>query len=231
MSKAHYIIFHPDYARQLITVTATAMIESQINPKWTGDIFVDRIGNNNEDPFVFNDPWLYSYCHASQLKRKPSEGSYLQVGSKIIFASGDEADNGFLSVDTFFVIGEVQNWFNDPALGLPTKYNDHFKNNSSNLWRRHFRFPFYGIHKSVSHTYEAELWQADKSEYSFLPYDQYGAKVSISFDTLNNNLANKITSKVWGKYPVLLSDVEIDSISNYIEKFVTIKILGNIKSV
>jgi hypothetical protein len=128
------------------------------------------------------------------------------------------------------VIGEIQKWSKDPVLGLPVKYQSHFKNKSSDLWRRHFKFPFDGTHASVSHTYEAKLWQIDESDFSFLPLDRYGTKVAISFDNLNNELANKIRGKVKGKYPVLLSDAEVNLISNRIQDFATIKVLRNIIS-
>lgn len=91
MNKAHYIIFHPDRARQIANVQATVMVKKKILANWNGDIFVDQIGKGNEDPYVFNNPWLYSYCHASQLRRNRREDSYLQIGSTIIFASGQEA--------------------------------------------------------------------------------------------------------------------------------------------
>lgn len=206
------------------------MVDGHVNTNWRGDVYVDEMGEDNEDPYVFNDPWLYSYCHAPQLRRTARKGDYLQIGSKIIFTSADKANEGFLSVDTFFVIGGIQKWSNDPTLALPTKYKRHFQNNGSDLWTRHFRFPFIDIHSSVSHTYEAELWQINKPDFSYLPYNRYGAKVSIPFDSLNKKLADKIRGKVWGKYPVLLSDVEVKVISNQIEKFATIKVLRDVRS-
>jgi hypothetical protein len=128
------------------------------------------------------------------------------------------------------VVGEIQKWSNNPLLDLPIKYQSHFKENSSDLWRRHFRFPFYGIHTGVSHTYEAKLWQIGESDFSFLPYDKDGVKVSIPFGNFNNELANKIGGKVKGKYPVLLSDDEVNLISDIIKGIATIKVLSNIKS-
>jgi hypothetical protein len=231
MNKAHYIIFHPDHARQQTTVQATVMVHDQILKNWNGNIYVDRIGIGNEDPFVFNDPWLYSYCHASQLRRNfRQDNNYLQAGSKIFFVSGQQADKGFLTIDTVFLIGGVQPWENKPNLKLPVKYQKHFHDNKSILWRRHFRFPFHGSHATVSHTYEADLWQKNKTDFSFLPLDENNERVSIPFDKFSNDLLNKIVGKVKGKYPVLLSDSEINIITTQIEKRIATKVLKIITS-
>lgn len=231
MDKAHYIIFHPDNARQQTTVHATAMVQGQVLKNWKGNIYVDRIGVGNEDPFVFNDPWLYSYCHASQLRRNfRQDNNYLQSGSKIFFVSGQQADNGLLTIDTVFLIGNVQPWDNKPSLQLPIKYQKHFQDNKSILWRRHFRFPFHGTHDTVSHTYEADLWSKSKPDYSFLPLDESNERVSFPFDKLPNDLLKKITKKVKGKYPVLLTEDEMNNIRIQIEKRVTTKVLSKITS-
>lgn len=225
MNKANYIVFHPDKSRESTNVSAIAMIDEQVNKKWNGNIYVDTIGNGNEDPFVFNDPWLYSYCHASQLRRNFRKDSFLQTGSKIIFASGQKANKGLLCIDTFFLIGNIQQWINKPFLQLPNKYQEYFNDNQSELWMRHFRFPFMGIHDKVSHTYEAELWDKNKSIFSFLPLDTNGERVTVSFDSLNKTLLNKILSKVKGKYPVLLTDDEINNILTLIESKTKTKVL------
>lgn len=228
MDKANYIIFHPDNARQMIKVCATVMINKQILTNWTGNIYVDQIGVGNEDPFVFNDPWLYSYCHASQLRRNISKDSYLQVGSKLIFVSGQQANKEFLTVDTVFLVGEVQKW--GKPLKLPVKYKSHFRNNNSDLWNRHLRFPFFRQHDKVSHSYEAELWSNNKSEFSFLPLDKEQNRISISFDQFDKELLKKIKGKVKGKYPLLLTDKEIKSIETLIDNLTITKVLKNISS-
>ncbi len=229
MSKAHYIIFHPEYARQHIIVQAIALVQGQVLKNWSGKIYVDQIGVGNEDPFVFCDPWLYSYCHASQLRRNFRIDSCLQAGSKIFFASGQHANNGLLTIDTVFLVGDVQLWKGNPELQLPVKYQKHFQNNNSILWRRHFRFPFYGSHDTVSHTYEAELWQENKSEFSFLPLDEAQERVSIPFGNFSGQLLNKISGKVKGKYPVLITDIETIEIATQIENKEVIKVLRDIK--
>ena len=229
LEKAYYIIFHPDHQRQLTRVKATVMVGQRVLTSWAGDIYVDMINAGNEDPFVFNNPWLYSYCHASQLRRNRRDDSYLQTGSKIIFVSGQQANNGILCIDTVFLIGGIQKWDNK-RLQLPLKYQSHFQNNQSSLWKRHFKFPFHGKHKTVSHTYEADLWSKNKTDFSFLPLDKNADRVSVSFDNFKPSLIEKITNKVKGKYPVLLTDSEIKIVIAAIENATTTKILRNITS-
>jgi hypothetical protein len=228
MNKAHYIVFHPDRQRDEIAAQAIVLVNGKLTTNWTGKIWVDKIGKGNEDPFVFNDHWLYSYCHASQLRQNFRNDSYLQVGSKIFFASGQQADKGILTVDTIFIVGDVQQWTKKPILQLPTKYQIHFQNSKSPLWKRHFRFPFNGIHDSVSHTYEAELWQENKNDFSFLPLNNNGERVSIPLENFPDNLLDKIADNIKGKYPVLLSDSEMQTIFTHIDKAATIKVLKNI---
>lgn len=228
MENAHYIIFHPEKKRQQLQVKATVMFNKEIDKNWQGNIFVDRINGENEDPFVFNDPWLYSYCHASQLKTKSQTDNNLQLGSKLFFASGQHADKKELLIDTVFVIENIQPWGNSPKLQLPTKYRKYFQNNKSHLWMRHFRFPFNGCHASVSHTFEAQLWGEEKNDFSFLPLNKIGERVSIPFDNLPEQLSTKIAGKIFGKYPVLLLNKEMKIVFEQIEKATVTKVLQNI---
>ena len=200
------------------------MVNQGVKPNWTGDIYVDKIAFGNEDPFVFINPWVYSYCHASQLRRNVRNDSFIQTGSKLIFVSGQQADKGILCVDTVFLVGGIQRWGSNP-LQLPLKYQAHFRNNQSDLWRRHFRFPFHGSHNTVSHTYEAELWNKNKHNYSFLPLDENGDRVSVPFVNFNSAIINKIAGKVKGKYPVLLTENEINLVLMQIEKAAVTKVL------
>lgn len=211
MSKANYIIFHPDYARQQVSVVAESIVGSRLRKNWSGNIWVDAVGIGNEDPYVFHDGWLYSYCHASQLRRKPSN-NYLQKGSWLVFCSGDFANDGVLCVDTVFQIDQAHDWIRKPHLAVPPAFKGYFKSRR-NLWNRHFAFPLTpdGPHKSVTHTYEAALGISK----SFLPLYN-GSRVCIDFSQLPNRLGGKISGGVRGKYPVNLTEVEIVQIVNLI---------------
>ncbi len=212
--KAHYIIFHPEHQRQKQAVSATSLVGGKIVLNWTGDIFVDKIVNGNEDgnedPFVFNDPWIYSYCHASQLRRNKSH-CYIQRHSWLFFVSGQFADQGLLTIDTAFLVNNIHLW-GQPDLQLPLNFQYLNSKRSDKLWKRHFKFPFQGQHSGVTHSYEAELWHTNNQYFSFLPYTAIGDRVSIPISSLTNSLANKITTKIRGKYPVLLNNLEINKV-------------------
>ncbi len=207
----HYIIFHPDCQRDNPFITGEAIIQGSISPlPWSGKVWVDSMGNGqtNEDPFVFNDSWMYSYCHATQLKRNSTvSGRYLDAGSYIIFCSGDKANQGLLEIDTIFVVGKVHFWQTKPSY-IPTSLMNH-KSSSSPLWMRHLKL---GLPSANQHlgkfTYEAEMWAVGKSDFSFLPLDIHLQKVSIPFNKLGA-IGFKIASKVKGKYPVQLNSSEI----------------------
>lgn len=223
MDKANYVIFHPDYARQSVEVSARALEKGKLKNNWKGEIWVDEIKKGNEDPFVFTDNWLFSYCHASQLRRNPSN-CYLQEGSWLIFCSGNSANDGFLKVDTVFEIGKVHLWRRNEGLKLPIDFRDHMNNSRSELWRRHFKFPFHGIHKGVTHTYEAKIGDAN----SFLPITN-NERTQIDFEELPKELEKKVSNKVWGKYPVLIDDYETKIIIKKLKEKAEILVVGKIK--
>lgn len=226
MNNAHYIIFHPE--RQEVKVNATSLINNQHKINWSGKIFVDPLNAGNEDPFVFNHPWLYSFCHASQLRRnKNRKGSFLQKDSILLFADCQQAEKEILQFDTVFIIDECQQWDKNP-LNLPEKYK-YLKNDfNSLLWKRHFKFPFDGIHKTVSFTYEASLWEPESNLFSFLPLDQEHNRVCIPFKKLPNEISLKLKKRIKGKYPVLFDDEEIKYIHKLIYELSVIKVVQNI---
>lgn len=67
----------------------------------------------NEDPFVLGRSWAYSYCHATELRRKlRKDGGYVRKGSCILFCSGDDAmpTHAMLTIDTVFYVAEAHYW-------------------------------------------------------------------------------------------------------------------------
>ncbi|RAW01556.1 hypothetical protein [Pseudochryseolinea flava] len=222
MNRANYIIFHPDNARDPVRVSATSLVGGKIKRNWLGTIWVDAVGNGNEDPYVFRNGWIYSYCHASQLRRQPSE-NYLQVGSWLIFCSGDKANDGVLCVDTVFEIGQIHQWAQMPHLSLPVSFKS-VKKDEPDAWKRHFKFPFDGYHDSVTHSYEARLGRLN----SFLPLVNE-QRVCIDFDELPKVIRDKVSSKVKGKYPVNLTEKEMSVTLEIIRKRSHTFVLSDIK--
>jgi hypothetical protein len=226
--KIHYLIFHPKSNRQVQNVTATSLVNNQIITNWSGNIFVDQIGRSNEDPFVFNNPWLYSFCHASQLRKKPNSLGHIKKGSWLIFVCGQSANNGNLTIDTCFLVDSINYWQHSP-LALPKKFQNIHSNLHNILWRRHLRFPFMGQHAKVTHTYESKLWNNQISKFSFLPYESNGIRVSFPITSLSRNLQKKINTKISGKRPVPLTSMEIKQILKKINRLSQIKVLRDIK--
>ncbi|MDZ8263663.1 hypothetical protein [Nostoc sp. ChiQUE01b] len=144
MKPLHYLIFHPDYARNKTKVQGKAFIKNQLTD-WQGYVWVDE-PYGNEDPFVFSERWLYSYCHATQLRRKESsKHAYVTAGSYLLFCSGDAADKGTIQLDTVFVVDHVAEWADNPQ-GLPEEFQKDYQNKNSDLWERHLKYPFHGEH-------------------------------------------------------------------------------------
>ena len=222
MTKANYIIFHPDYAREKIEVSAACLVATELKKQWVGCIWVDEMHNGNEDPYVFHNDWIYSYCHASQLRRSISN-CYIQTGSWLIFCSGDEGNDGILCVDTAFKVGTIHEWTRIPNLELPPSFRNIRKTNKG-LWKRHFCFPFNGHHKSVTHSYEAELG----IQSSFLPLLK-GERTTIELDDLPSDIRSQIANRIYGKYPVLLEDKEIEVIIKELRKRSDTLVLQDIK--
>jgi hypothetical protein len=223
----HYIIFHPK--RALVDVTAS-IIKRNKTLSWQGKVFVDRVknGTGNEDPYVFNDPWLYSYCKIRYLlpKFKPP----VENGSILLFCNGSKAAQRRLEIDTVFVVAEKLPWV-IKSLNLPEKYAKHQDNPASALWNNHFKF---GIGERREHpgrfTIEAKM-HSNGSDYSFLPYSKECHLVEIDFSEISNSTVDKINSNIKGKYPVLLEDSEILPILNIIREKSCFKVVGDVKRI
>jgi hypothetical protein len=210
MLPLHYVIFHPDYARERLIIRGRAIRHNYIE-NWQGPVWVDADDGGNEDPFVLSDRWIYSYCHATQLRRKPSlKFPYVTTGSYLFFCSGDAANRGVLQVDTVFLIDTVAEWPEHKE--LPNLYVSHFENRQSDLWNRHFQFAFLPEHHEGRYTYVAKNWTPNSEDYSFLPLNKCGNRVSIRFNKLSADLRWSIQSKLHGKRPVVLNENQKDEI-------------------
>lgn len=225
MNALHYIIFHPDYAREKIEVKAKILLYNKVKD-WQGSIWVDET-KGNEDPYVFHTNWLYSYCHATQIKRQPNENEpFVKEDSFLFFCNGDSVDNDYLQFDTVFKIDRITHWYDD-GMKIPKEFESHYKNNKSELWRRHFRFPSVGIHKG-KYTYVGKIWDGIDNSYSFLPISMENERVLFHIEELPEDLRNKIIEKRKGKYPISLIDEEKEIILDLIERRCFIKVIKDI---
>jgi len=222
MKPLHYIIFHPDNARENLVIKGRAILNG-MPEHWTGAIWVDAAGGN-EDPFVLCENWIYSYCHATQLRRTPSlKSPYVMEGSYLFFCSGDAANRGELQVDTVFVVGHAAKWSRS-VQALPSEFHKHYENSNSDLWNYHFRFAFSGHHEGI-YTYVAKAWARDAKDYSFLPIDVSGNRVGFSLGRLNYSLRKVIQDKVYMKRPVPLGEHDKNEILKPILSSASIKVV------
>ena len=206
--KAHYIIFHPE--RQKVNATVK-VLRSNLVYEEDKEIFVDTIkyGNENEDPFIFSNPWLYSFCRAPNLRRAPHPtNAFVQPGSCLIFADYN------LFVDTIIFVDKALVW---PIKGKipPADYS----NRRDCVWFRHIR---HGLIPNRSHngeyTYEAIMYSIDKEAFSYLPFKNK-QRPSIQINNLSKSLIDKIEKKLKQKRkpPVLLEEDELRNVLNDIE--------------
>lgn len=81
----------------------------------------------NQDPYVWSEPFLHSYCHITQM--------HSEIGGIHLWVSGDtfpEFDH--LYCDLVFVVAEKQQWRDannmepdDPIVDSPEAFNDHYR--------------------------------------------------------------------------------------------------------
>lgn len=217
----HYVIFHPESSRERIYIEGSAIVEGR-HQKWAGHIWVDD-ENGNEDPYVLTDRWLYSYCHATQLRRAPAPTGCVSSGSFLFFCDGDAANTSYLMIDTVFVVSHVAEWPSLPG-GLPEEFQSHFNKVESDLWSRHFRFPFEGEHAG-KFTYVASAYYEGVREYSFLPLNEQGVRVAIEFSQLSRNTRGAISCKVRGKFPALLDKSQKNEVLGRVRELAKIQVV------
>ena len=239
---AHYLIFHPE--RDKAFVSPTALVQDKLHLQWHGNIWIDKprdcaySGVCNEDPFVLTAEvdeslgWLYSYCHATQLKRvERKKCAFVQPGSILFFCDGDRSKDGTLEnlyFDTVFKVGCREKW---QSIGeqLPERFSN-VQISNPELWKRHFQSGLNELgeegHKG-HFTYIASMYD-EESKYSYLPLNELGNRVSISLSNLEDPLRSSIEWKFRG-YPVELTQVEAKIINDLIDRATRTKIIGAIR--
>jgi hypothetical protein len=106
----HYIIYHPP---RFFSVIGQHIV------------YHDKFGNN-EDPYLWNDKFLHSFCHITQIS--PA------IGSHIFWVSGDSYPNfESLFCDCVFVVNEKIVWNNpnkiepdDSLVDTPQAFKHHY---------------------------------------------------------------------------------------------------------
>lgn len=94
----------------------------------------------NQDPYVWNDAFLHSYCHITQLQA--------EIGGIHLWVSGD-AFPGFsrLYCDLVFIVAQKRQWRDanamapdDPLMDSAEAFNDHYRWHSQHPFARRKRY-------------------------------------------------------------------------------------------
>jgi hypothetical protein len=115
------------------------------HPKRTVAVFDNRFVHHdaprvNQDPYVWNDPFLHTYCHITQMRP--------EVGQTILWVSGNNWPAfDQLCCDLVFTVGAKLFWTNsnhispdDPIVDSPRAYDEHYCWAHQHPLRRRRRF-------------------------------------------------------------------------------------------
>lgn len=158
----HYIIFHPE--RRPYRADGAQHLDGRIRG-WRGILWADRIpvrSEANEAPFIWANEWLYSYCHATQIKRVDRQDASPIVGrgSLLFFCSTPIARHtGNLAVDTVFEVARRIEWpregIEPPAHFCPQtpEYQRHLKHGIRQPGRKGHAGRFTYVAKMRGHSF------------------------------------------------------------------------------
>ncbi len=144
---ASHLIYHPKRCRDTFGTTV---------------VYFDR-PRGNQDPYVWNDPFLHTYCHITELTA-PAPGDFQ------FWVSGDQfPDFTKLFCDLVFVVDKVYPWSNrdsislsDPIVDSQNAFDDHYKWAHQHKFKKRNRFTLKAC-----------------SSNSFQPQDSSGALIDI----------------------------------------------------
>lgn len=177
-------------------------------------VYYDKFGGN-EDPYIWNNNFLHTYCHITQL---PNE-----VGQVNFWISGNTYPNfAKLFCDCVFVVNEKCFWNDpnhieraDPIVDNEQTFEHHYKwaNNGHHFFKRRKRFTL----------------KADATK-SFQPQDSMGNLIDILPFLNQNGLSNhtliqSMTSKR-GSRPLRLSNELGQQLYDYLFLAAAIKLFG-----
>lgn len=208
-----YLIFHPP--RKGYEAEGEALVGSGLRP-WKGLVWTDpwrQRAQSNEDPFVWDrDMWVYSYCHASQLRRKPDpHRPTVCQGSRLFFCETVAGRVGWLRVDTVFVVDHQAEWL-EPGVRVPNRFSAHQAAEEGNIWARHLqhgRRPVTERGHTGHYTYVANL-----DGRSYLPLDSVGEPAAVLVAGIHG-LSEKVKAALpegRSSYPCELTPQQADTL-------------------
>lgn len=145
-----YVVQHPK--RCELRVSAHVLENGRPAPRERELVIFGDAIEGNHDPCVLTDPWFYSYCHASQLKR-----TQMGPGSMIFFYDHDRE-----AFDTVFSVKDRHEWDrimpSSPPLPIRIRLPPRVEKDA---WDLHFQWPSRGHHEKTRVTFEAAMFPVD----------------------------------------------------------------------
>ena len=174
----------------------------------------DRFGEKNEDPYIWNERFLHSYCHITQMKSK--------VGDMNFWVSGDNL-NSFTSLlcDCVFVVDEKSGWNNSNHLSPHDKIvEDQLTFDHHYQWggKQHY------FKKRKRYTLKADpikSFQPQFADGTLIDVVPYFLGVGISLDELRLGLKAGFQSK-----PMKLDPEVAQGLYEFLIKSAVIKLFG-----
>ncbi len=209
-----YVVMHPE--RPVFKVSSLVLRAGARKPeRRTLKVLADAI-EENHDPCVLTEPWFYSFCHASQMKR-----SQMGPGSVIFFY-----DYRRRSFDTVFSVRAKHEWSRPHPARLCTPIPVKLSTSMEKLaWDLHFKWPSKWVHRNTMLTFEAKIYPEDG--YSFLPIGDGGP---VSLESLSLPwLERRIREYDSGKWPVPLSGRQAGQVLRAIDREADAKVIGGLR--
>ena len=175
----------------------------------------DRLFVGNEDPYIWNDRFLHTYCHITQMKNEVGQINFW-VGSD----NFSQLNN--LWCDCVFVVDEVSYWANRNFIAPTDKIVD-----SPEAFQYHYQWAAKGQH---TFTRRERYTAKANSEHSFQPQDSNGNLIDV-IPFLNRHAINTSALKVGltagvGSKPLKLPDTIGQLLYQYLSITAKIKLLG-----
>lgn len=198
----YYLIYHPQ--RQITEIRDLK-------------IYHDEFGGN-EDPYLWNDRFLHTYCHITQLKNEEGQINFWVSAEKL-------TDINYLLCDCVFVIQEKIFWKESNKISREDDLVENFQ-----TYEHHYKWP--NKENGSNHFYSRRRRYTLKAdpEKSFQPQDKDRNLIDVLPFLIKNGLNKKeFLSKInpgVGARPFKLDDDLGKRLYKYLEKIAYMKLRG-----
>lgn len=177
-------------------------------------IYHDSFGEKNEDPYLWNNQFLHSYCHITQMKS--------EIGDINFWITGDTFPNfNHLYCDCVFVVENKVYWneannisANDKIVDNLQAYKHHYKwGNTQHIFKRRRR---YTLKANEIKSFQPQT--ADKLLVDIVPFLR---AIGLDLEILRNQMKAGYQAK-----PIKLETSKAKELYNYIFENSLIKIYG-----